>query len=126
MGGEPQPRSVYVGVVSVVNNLVRLPADGERTDADLTGAASDARRWNRLVPHELISVAAVHGRLTLTGDVLYHYQRDAAYRAVRTLVGVNDVNKPVRIKPSVTPRAVKTEIEKALVWSAETTRAASR
>jgi osmotically-inducible protein OsmY len=108
------------GVISVANNVeVRLPADDERTDADLAGAASDALRWNRLVPHELISVAAAHGRLTLTGDVPHHYQRDAAYNAVRTLVGVKDVNNHVRIKPSVTPRAVKTEIEKALVRSAE-------
>jgi osmotically-inducible protein OsmY len=108
------------GVVSVVNNVeVRLPADDERTDADLAGTASDALRWNRLVPHELISVAAVRGRLTLTGDVPYHYQREAAYNAVRTLVGVKDVNNHVRIRPSITPGAVKSDIEKALVRSAE-------
>jgi osmotically-inducible protein OsmY len=108
------------GVVSVVNNVeVRLPADDERTDADLAGTASDALRWNRLVPHELISVAAVRGRLTLTGDVPYHYQREAVYNAVRTLVGVKDVNNHVRIRPSITPGAVKSDIEKALVRSAE-------
>jgi osmotically-inducible protein OsmY len=108
------------GVVSVVNNIeVRLPADDERTDADLAGTASDALRWNRLVPHELISVAAVQGRLTLTGDVPYHYQREAAYNAVRTLVGVRDVNNHVRIRPSITPGSVKSDIEKALVRSAE-------
>jgi osmotically-inducible protein OsmY len=109
------------GVVSVVNNVeVRLPPDDERTDADLAGTASDALRWNRLVPHELIWVAAVQGRLTLTGDVPYHYQREAAYNAVRTLVGVKDVNNHIRIKPSVTRGAVKTQIEKALLRSAET------
>jgi osmotically-inducible protein OsmY len=109
------------GVVSVSNNVeVRLPPDDERTDADLAGTASDALRWNRLVPHELIWVGAVQGRLTLTGDVPYHYQREAAYNAVRTLVGVKDVNNHIRIKPSVTAGAVKAQIEKALVRSAET------
>ena len=109
------------GVVSVVNDVeVRLAPEDERTDADLAGTASDALRWNRLVPDELISVSAAHGRLTLTGDVPYHYQREAAYNAVRTLVGVRDVNNHIRIKPSVTVGAVKTEIEKALVRSAET------
>jgi osmotically-inducible protein OsmY len=61
-------------------------AADERADADLAGTASDSLRWNRLVPHELISVAAANGRLTLTGEVPYHYN------AVRTLVGVKDVN----------------------------------
>jgi osmotically-inducible protein OsmY len=67
-------------------------AADERADADLAGTASDSLRWNRLVPHELISVAAANGRLTLTREVPYHYQREAAYNAVRTLVGVKDVN----------------------------------
>jgi osmotically-inducible protein OsmY len=81
------------GVGSIVNNLdVKLPAADERADADLAGTASDSLRWNRLVPHELISVAAANGRLTLTREVPYHYQREAAYNAVRTLVGVKDVN----------------------------------
>jgi osmotically-inducible protein OsmY len=109
------------GVDSVVNNLkVRLPPEDERTDADLAGMASDTLRWNRLVPHELISVVAAHGLLTLKGVVPYHYQREAAYNAVRTLVGVTDVNNHLRIKPSVTAGAVKKQIEKALVRSAET------
>jgi osmotically-inducible protein OsmY len=76
-------------VGSIVNNLqVEVPPADERTDADLAGTASDSLRWNRLVPHELISVSAASGRLTLTGEVPYHYQREAAYNAVRTLVGV--------------------------------------
>jgi osmotically-inducible protein OsmY len=101
------------GVVSGVNNVdVRLPPEDQRTDSDLAGNASDALRWNRLVPNELVSVSAVLGRLTLTGDVPYHYQREAAYNAVRTLVGVKDVNNHIRIKPSVTVGVVKTELRK--------------
>jgi BON domain len=47
------------GVISVINNLeVELPPADERTDADLAGTASDSLRWNKLVPHELISVTA--------------------------------------------------------------------
>jgi osmotically-inducible protein OsmY len=44
------------------------PAD-ERTDAELAGTAKDSVRWNKLVPHELTSVTAANGRLTLTGQV---------------------------------------------------------
>ena len=50
------------GVISVINNLeVELPPADERTDADLAGTANDSLRWNKLVPHELISVAATNG-----------------------------------------------------------------
>jgi osmotically-inducible protein OsmY len=110
-----------LGVASVVDNVeVQLPPDDERNDADLAGTANDALRWNRLVPNELISVSAASGRLTLTGDVPYHYQREAAYNAVRALVGVKDVNNHIRIRPSVSGDDVKTKIEKALVRSAQT------
>ncbi len=109
------------GVISTINDLeVQLPSADERTDADLAGTASDSLRWNKLVPHELISVTAANGRLTLTGDVPYHYQREAAYNAVRTLVGVRDVNNHIRVSPVVTIGEVKAHIEKALVRSAET------
>jgi osmotically-inducible protein OsmY len=109
------------GVISVVDILeVELPPAEERTDADLAGTATDSLRWNKLVPAELISVSATHGRLTLTGEVSFHYQRTAAYNAVRTLIGVKDVNNHIRIRPFVGAGDVKTQIEKALVRSAET------
>jgi osmotically-inducible protein OsmY len=110
-----------LGVVSVVDNVeVQLPPDDERTDADLAGTANDALRWNRLVPNEHISVSAANGRLTLTGDVPHHYQREAAYNAVRTLVGVKDVNNHIKLRPSASAQDVKTQIEKALVRNAQT------
>jgi len=110
-----------LGVISVIDNVeVQLPPAEERTDADLAGTANDALRWNRLVPNGLISVSAANGRLTLTGDVAYHYQREAAYNAVRVLVGVKDVNNHIKVRPSANAQDVKTEIEKALVRNAQT------
>ncbi|SRR5258707_1014296 len=110
-----------LGVILVIDNVeVQLPPAEERTDADLAGTANDALRWNRLVPNELISVSAANGRLTLTGDVPYHYQREAAYNAVRVLVGVKDVNNHIKVRPSANAQDVKADIEKALVRSAQT------
>jgi len=109
------------GVVSVFDNLeVRLPPAYERTDADVAGAAKDALRWNVSVPDERLSVSADHGLLTLTGEVAYQFQREAAYQAVRFLVGVKGVNNQIRIAPSVRVGELKEQIEKALVRSAET------
>jgi osmotically-inducible protein OsmY len=109
------------GVTSVIDNLdVRLPPAEERTDADLVGAAKDALRWNRLVPDDRVFVSADNGRITLTGGVPYQYQRQAAYDAVRSLIGVRDVNNHLRIVPSVSRAEVKQQIENALVRNAET------
>jgi osmotically-inducible protein OsmY len=109
------------GVVSVFDNLeVRLPPAYERTDADVAGAAKDALRWNVSVPAERLSVSADHGLLTLSGEVAYQFQREAAYQAVRFLVGVKGVSNQIQITPSVRTGAVKEQIEKALVRSAET------
>jgi len=109
------------GVVSVVDELeVRLPPAYERTDADLAGAAKDALRWNVLVPSEGISVTADDGRLTLMGEAEYQYQRQAAYDAVRFLIGVKSVNNQIRIMPRVSTEQVQARIEQALVRNAET------
>jgi osmotically-inducible protein OsmY len=108
------------GAISVINNLeVELPQADGRNDADLERAASDSLRWNKLVPPECISVTAANGGLTLTGEVPYHSQREAAYSAVRTLVGVRGANNHVRLKPVVTIGEVKAHIEKVLVRIAE-------
>lgn len=109
------------GVVSVVDNLeVWLPPAYQRTDADLAGAAKDALRWNASVPDERISVAADNGLLTLSGEVAYEFQREAAYEAARFLVGIKGLNNQIRISPSVRTGAVKEQIEQALVRNAET------
>jgi osmotically-inducible protein OsmY len=109
------------GVVAVFDNLeVQLPPAYERTDADLAGAATDALRWNASAPDERISVAAEHGLLTLTGEVAYQFQRQAADQAVRFLVGVKGVNNHIKIKPLVRTGEVKQQIEQALVRNAET------
>jgi osmotically-inducible protein OsmY len=109
------------GVVSVVDELeVRLPPAYKRTDADLAGAANDALRWNVLVPSEGISVTADDGRVTLMGEAEYQYQRQAAYDAVRLLIGVKSVNNQIRITPRVSTDEVQVRIEQALVRNAET------
>ena len=88
--------------------------------ADVAGAAKDALRWNVSIPPERLSVSADHGLLTLTGEVAYQFQREAAYQAVRFLVGVKGVNNQISIAPAVRAGELKEQIEKALVRSAET------
>jgi len=97
---------------------VKLPSSNERTDADIARAATDALKWDVLVPRDRIKVTVEKGFLTLEGDVDLHFQRSAAERAVLHLRGVKGVANKVTLKPTVAPLEVKEKIETAFKRSA--------
>jgi osmotically-inducible protein OsmY len=103
------------GVKAVANDIqVRLPGSSERTDADLASAARRAIEWNTLVPADRVRITVSNGFVTLEGDVDWQYERDAAERSVRNLVGVKGVSNLIRVKPKATPQNIKERIEQAL------------
>ena len=65
------------------------------------------------MPHERIAVQVQDGLVTLSGEVDWWYQKDAAEDAVRKLVGVLLVINNITIKPAVDPQDVKDKIESA-------------
>ena len=94
---------------------VRLAAGYERTDADIAMAAERALEWNALVPVNKISPMAEKGWVTLNGEVEWEYQRRAAERAVRNLLGVTGVSNLVSVNPKIVPVDVERKIHDALV-----------
>ena len=108
------------GVRAVANDLnVHLFRDLDRTDSDIAAAALNALRWNTSVPRSGITVTVAKGWITLKGEVDWHFQREAAERAVRDLIGVVGVTNSIVVKPHVNVADVKTKIEAALRRSAE-------
>lgn len=108
------------GVKAVANELeVRLPGSSERTDEDIARAAIDALKWNVLVPQDRIMIAVSKGWATLEGSVDWQYQKSAAEKAVRRLVGVAGVSNLIEVKPAVSKAEVKGAIEAALKRLAE-------
>ena len=59
------------------------------------------------------------GWITLSGEVDWYYQKQAAENAVRKLSGVVGVTNSIAIKPSVQPMDVKRRIEDAFKRNAE-------
>ncbi len=109
-----------LGVRAVANEIeVRLPSAAERTDPDLARAVVDALHWDAAIPAGSIDVGVRNGRVTLSGVVDWHFQREAAERVVRRLAGVRDVNNHLAVKVHPMPADVKAQIEQALVRSAE-------
>jgi osmotically-inducible protein OsmY len=107
-------------VRAVVNELeVRLPTSSERTDEDIARAAVNALNWSIAVPSERVKVKVSKGWITLEGTVDWQFQRTAAERAIRDLVGVKGVTNLIAVRPQVRLSEVKSQIEDALKRSAE-------
>jgi osmotically-inducible protein OsmY len=107
------------GVRAVVNELeIRLPTSSERTDEDIARAALNALSWSVSVPADRIKVKVSKGWITLEGNVEWQYQKAAAEKVVRDLVGVKGVVNLIEVKPRASAAEVKAAIEAALKRSA--------
>lgn len=93
---------------------VNVPDTHRRTDADIANAANMALGWNINVPQEEIKVIVEDGVLTLSGGVAADFQREAAERAVRDLVGVKEVHNGITVTPAIVPEDVSSKIKAAL------------
>ncbi len=103
------------GVRAVANDIeVRLPTATEKTDSDIASATLHALKWDAAVPDEKITVGVSKGWVTLDGSVDWNYQREAAEKAVATLVGVKGVSNRVSVAPHVKSKEVMSEIKAAL------------
>ena len=108
------------GVKAIANELeIRLPYASERTDEDIARAAVDSLNWSVLVPKDRIKIKVSKGWITLEGTVDWQFQKTAAEKAVRKLIGVKGVSNLVDVKPQVSKVEVKATIEAALKRSAE-------
>jgi osmotically-inducible protein OsmY len=108
------------GVKAVVNEVeVHLPGSSERTDEDIARAALNALQWNVLIPLDRVTLKVSKGWVTLEGMVDWQFQKTAAEKAVRKLIGVKGVIDLIELKPSVSKGEVKAAIEGALKRLAE-------
>jgi osmotically-inducible protein OsmY len=108
------------GVRAVVNQIDVRVSDGEKvTDEDIAQAAVNALKWNLFVPSKNIKVTVSQGWLTLTGEVKWQFQKDAAEDAVGVLAGVRGVDNRIVVRPAVSPSKLQSRIEEALRRSAE-------
>ena len=102
------------GVHGVANDIqVKLVNSDQKNDADLAEASVHALRWNTIVPDDKIKVSVDHGWVTLSGDLEWQYQKQAAYKAVENLTGVLGVINKLSVKPIISTIDVKNRIANA-------------
>ena len=119
MTAEQVTKRVY-GVKAVANDIaVKIPGISQRTDTDIAAAALNALKWDAAVPSDRIKVTVRDGWVTLEGTVDWQYQREAADRDVRQLIGVKGVSNQITVKARVKSGDVREKIESAFKRSAE-------
>jgi osmotically-inducible protein OsmY len=93
---------------------VRLPFEVKRDDADIATAAVNRLAWDTATPRDAIKVKVEKGWLSLTGEVHWYFQKEAAEREVRHLLGVVGVSNSITIKHHVDTAHLQDDIQHAL------------
>jgi BON domain len=84
------------GVYDIDNQLkVSLAGANRRDDDEIRGAALQNLIWDVEVPSDFVDVKVSDGWLTLTGNVSYQFESDAAYDDVASLYGVLGVTNEI-------------------------------
>jgi osmotically-inducible protein OsmY len=103
------------GVKAVANDIeVRMPGHGGHTDTDIATAALHTLKWDAAVPDDRVQVIVRDGWITLTGSLDWHFQKVAADRAVRNLIGAHGVTNSILVSPSEKATGIKRCVESAL------------
>jgi osmotically-inducible protein OsmY len=93
---------------------VRLPFSFKRGDEEIAAAAISRLKGNWSVPTDAVKVKVEKGWVTLTGEVEWHYQQEAAADDIRNLRGVTGIYNEVSIKPRANATDIKDSIMMAL------------
>jgi osmotically-inducible protein OsmY len=102
------------GVKAIANELVvSLASDAQRTDPELAEAVLHTLNANVSIPGAAIKVVVHDGWVTLSGQVSYWFQREAAERTVTHLRGVKGLANDITIRPQASATDVKAKIEDA-------------
>lgn len=108
------------GVKAIAQEIeVRIPGDKKQNDDEIAQRAVSILAWNAAVPRDAVHLKVQHGWVSLSGQVDWNYQREAAENAIRKLSGVAGVINDITLKPSVQAVDVKQRITDALKRHAE-------
>jgi len=74
------------------------PREFPLSDEELASMAQSALSWNLTLPFGAVKANASAGWLTLSGEVLWHYQRQDAEECVRHLPGLAGFSNDITLR----------------------------
>ena len=108
-----------VGVTAIVETMAVHPSGvHERGDAEIAAVVVGALASHVWVP-DTVQATIEDGWVTLSGDVRWGFERDAAEAAVRCLFGVQGVTNRLDVRSPIEAGGVQASIEAALARDAE-------
>ena len=109
------------GVTSVDNDIVVNPAAlGLRADMAIAADIRSALALDYQVPDDRISVSVIDGFVTLTGNVDWDFQRDAAEDDAAMILGVKGVDDEIfDNQPQASAAGISSGIARAFARNAE-------
>lgn len=106
------------GVRAVAADIrVKVPKQMATSDEEIAERIARMLKWNSMLRSTNIQAKVSEGRVTLTGDVDWEYQRREAARRVEELNGVTGIVNQVNVRLRVTQASAKDierEIRRAL------------
>ena len=103
------------GVRVVADDLtVKLPGTFERSDTELAHQVDKLLAWDIEIPRDKVKARVENGWVWIEGEVDWQYERLAAERAARYLVGVRGVTNLIRIRTRPSNDDVSKRIKAAL------------
>jgi osmotically-inducible protein OsmY len=83
-------------------------------DDEIAERALLSLEWDVMVPDDRVQVRVENGLVSLSGELDWHFQRDAAERAIRNLYGVVALNNHITLKTRVQAADIHKRIGDAL------------
>ena len=103
------------GVTALVEKIeVKYPSSYSKTNAEIANEVLTALKACWDVPKDKVKVKVEAGWVTLTGELNWYYQKEAAKDAIGSLMGVTGVTNNITIKSESMESVEKAAIENAL------------
>lgn len=103
------------GVKAIAEEIeVRLAWDKKVSDDEIAKRVVGIMAWNTLIPKDSVKVLVRDSWVTLTGQVDWNYQRDAAAREVRKLTGVMGLINNITLGPVAQKSDIRQRVLDAL------------
>lgn len=104
------------GVKTVIEKIdVVIDSKNHKTDNEIASEINNTFKWHWDIPNDNVNVKVVDGLVTLSGELEWNYQKEAAHKAVSNLIGVKGISNNIRIVSLSKDGIEKKDIEDAII-----------
>jgi osmotically-inducible protein OsmY len=83
----------------------------KKSDGDIANEILKAYKWNWSIPNDKIKIKVEDGRVVLSGELNWNYQKEEAKNAIKNLEGITNVSNEITVKSSLVDALEKEAIE---------------